>query len=38
MNSNMSFDNVIKLLGIKLIGNIVLTETSKKFLALINTL
>ena len=36
INANISFDNVIKLLNIKMIGNIILTDTLKKFFAYLN--
>ena len=36
INANVSFDNVIKLLSIKIIGNLVLSDTIKKFFALQN--
>ena len=35
-NAGISFDNIIKLMTIKVIGNIILTDTIKKFLAFIN--
>jgi hypothetical protein len=35
-NANMSFDNVIKLLSIKLIGNITMSDELKKFFAFLN--
>ena len=36
INAGISFDNIIKLMAIKVIGNIILTDTIKKFLAFIN--
>jgi hypothetical protein len=36
INGSVSFDNVIKLMGYKIIGNIMLTEQIKKFFAFIN--
>ena len=33
INANMSFDNIIKLISIKMVGNIILSDTIKKFLA-----
>lgn len=36
INGSVSFDNVIKLMGYKIIGNIVLTEQIKKFFAFLN--
>jgi hypothetical protein len=35
-NAGMPFDNVIKLLGYKIIGNISLSDTLKKFFAFLN--
>ena len=34
--AGMSFDNVIKLMSIKVIGNIALSDTMKKFFAFLN--
>ena len=34
--ADISFDNVIKLLGYKIIGNVTLSDTMKKFFALLN--
>jgi hypothetical protein len=36
INANMSFDAVIKLLGLKIIGNITLSDNLKKFFAFLN--
>lgn len=36
INANISFDSVIKLIGLKVIGDLVLSETIKKFFAFIN--
>lgn len=36
INANVTFDNVIKLIGIKIIGNLTLSDTIKKFFALQN--
>ena len=35
-NADISFDNVIKLLGYKIIGNVHLSDTMKKFFAFLN--
>ena len=35
-NADISFDNVIKLLGYKIIGNVGLSDTMKKFFAFLN--
>ena len=35
-NAGISFDNVIKLLGYKIIGNVILSDTMKKFFAFLN--
>jgi hypothetical protein len=35
-NASISFDNVIKLLGYKIIGNVSLSDTMKKFFAFLN--
>ena len=35
-NAGISFDNVIKLLGYKMIGNVSLSDTMKKFFAFLN--
>ena len=34
--ADISFDNVIKLLGYKIIGNVTLSDTMKKFFAMLN--
>ena len=34
--ADISYDNVIKLLGYKIIGNVSLSDTMKKFFALLN--
>ena len=34
--ADISFDNVIKLMGYKIIGNVILSDTMKKFFALLN--
>ena len=34
--ADISFDNVIKLLGYKMIGNVSLSDTMKKFFAMLN--
>jgi hypothetical protein len=36
INANISFDNVIKLMAIKMIGNITLSDELKKFFAFMN--
>lgn len=36
INAGLSFDGVIKMMGYKVIGNLVLSDTIKKFLALLN--
>lgn len=36
INGEISFDNILKLLGLKIIGNITLTDELKKFFAFIN--
>jgi hypothetical protein len=35
-NAGISFDNVIKMLGYKIIGNVGLSDTMKKFFAFMN--
>jgi hypothetical protein len=36
INANMSFDNVIKMLAYKIIGNVTLSDLTKKFFAFLN--
>jgi hypothetical protein len=36
INSGITFDNVIKMMALKIIGNVTMTDTLKKFFALLN--
>ena len=36
INAGISFDNVIKMMSIKVIGNIILSDSIKKFFAMLN--